>query len=364
MANLSQNDRTIIAEHPLDTSLDHLREPLRKAEQDYRPRSISHDVSVGSLDSGLQKAISRLLNALGGHEVAFNLHSKIGIDNVATELSNLFGLIQRGRYDYEHYRALSRLVVKRAPDVDIWNAVFDLIIIISRTTPPTSIPVSFDGTPVTKSSSSFQGSEQTRRIIEPEIFYEIKRCTCRDVDGFFEKYFEGRSWSRKSKAIYNVMNEQYRDGRWTDFPDPPDEDAVWDWLSRFQNKHLSDSHGILYTTESSSDLTGGEAQRQLDLFVKRRGIETSGNHNWKDVCVIGELKRSKWPLKKILLQLARGTCAMPSPSSPPAALSTAFFCTAPPWSYGCLIALARTAQGNLTYTRNLRNSSELSRGTP
>ena len=295
----------IIAEHPLDTSLDHLREPLRKAEQDYRPRSISHDVSVGSLDSDLQKAISRLLHALGGHEVAFNLHSKIGIDNVATELSDLFGLIQRGRYDYEHYRALSRLVVKRAPDVDIWNAVFDLIIIISRTTPPTSIPVSFDGTQITKSSSSFQGSEQTRRIIESEMFYEIKRCTYRDVDGFFEKYFEGRSWSRKSKAIYNVMNKQYRDGRWTDFPDPPDEDAVWDWLSRFQNKHLSDSHGILYTTESSSDLTGGEAQRQLDLFVKRRGIETSGKHNWKDVCVIGELKRSKWPLKKILLQLAR-----------------------------------------------------------
>ena len=305
MADLSQNDRTIIAEYPLDTSLDHLREPLRKAEQDYRPHSISHDVSVGSLDSGLQKTISRLLNALGGHEVAFNLHSKIGNDNVATELSKLFALIQRGRYDYEHYRALSRLVVKRVPDVDIWNAVFDLITSIFRTTPPTSIPVSFDGTPITKSSSSFQGSEQTRRIIESEMFYEIKRCTYRDVDGFFEKYFEGRLWSGKSKAIYNAMKKQYRGGGWANFPDPPNEDAVWEWLSLFQDKHLSNSPGVLYTTESTSDLTGGEAQRQLDLFVKRRGIETGGKHDWKDVRVIGELKRSKWPLKRILLQLAR-----------------------------------------------------------
>ena len=101
------------------------------------------------------------------------------------------------------------------------------------------------------------------------------------------------------------MTKRYRGGRWTDFSSQSDEDAEWDWLSRFQDKHLSDSRGILYTTESTSDLTGGEAQRQLDIFVKRRGIETSGKHDWKDVRVIGELKRSKWPFKKILLQLAR-----------------------------------------------------------
>ena len=61
-------------------------------------------------------------------------------------------------------------------------------------------------------------------------------------------------------------------------------------------------------TESASDLTGGEAQRQLDLFIKRRGIEVSGKHNWKDVRVIGELKQSKWTLNKSLLQLARYMC--------------------------------------------------------
>lgn len=71
MANLSASDRNIIAEHPLDTYLDHLREPLRKAEQDYRPRSISHDGAVDRPDSDPQKTISRLLSALLGHEVAF-----------------------------------------------------------------------------------------------------------------------------------------------------------------------------------------------------------------------------------------------------------------------------------------------------
>lgn len=305
MANLSQNDRNIIAEHPLDTSLDHLREPLRKTEQSYKSSSLSFDGAADVPNLGPQKVISRLLYALQGHEVALDLRSKIGNNDIASELSELFKHVRSGRYNYEHYRALSRLVIKQASDVDIWNAVFDLIITVSRTTPPTSIPPSFDGTPITISSSSFQGSEQTRKIIESAMFYEIKGCTYRDVDGFFEKYFEGRRWSRKSKEIYNAVKKQYRGGRWTDFPDPPDEDAVWDWLSRFQDKYLSDSRSVFYTTESTSDLTGGEALRQLDVFIKRRGIENNGKHNWKDVRVVGELKQSKWDLKPLLLQLAR-----------------------------------------------------------
>ena len=304
MANLSPTDLTIIAKYPLDVSLDHLHDSLRKVEQNYEPGSLSHHDAVDSPDSGPQQAISRLLVTLMDHEAALDLQSKTRSGDVATELFKLRKRVRNGDFDYKYYRTLSRLVIKQAPDIDIWDAVFDLIITVSRITPPTSIPVSSDGTPITKSSSSFQDSEQTRRIIESAMFYEIKRCTYRDVDGFFEKYFEEPRWSRKSKAIYKAMNKQYRDGRWTDFPDPPDEDAVWDWLSRFQDRHLSGSRGILYTTESISDLTGGEAQRQLDLFVKRRGIETSRKHDWKDVRVIGELKQSKWPLKKILLQLA------------------------------------------------------------
>ena len=305
MANLSQSDRNIIAEHPLDTSLDHLREPLRNTEQRYKPASLLFDGAADTSDYEPYEAISKFLLALMGHKAAYNLRSKISESNIATELSKIFGFVQSSRYDYEHYRALSRLIVTKASDVDIWNAVFNLIFIVSRTTPPTSIPLSFDGTPITISSSSFQGSEQTRKIIESAMFYEIKRCTYRNVDGYFEKYFEGRQWSGKSKEIYNAVKKQYKGGRWIDFPDPPDEDAVWNWLSRFQDKCLSDSRSVFYTTESTSDLTGGEARRQLDVFTKRRGIENNGKHNWRDVRVVGELKQSKWELKKILLQLAR-----------------------------------------------------------
>ncbi|KAL2041153.1 hypothetical protein N7G274_006097 [Stereocaulon virgatum] len=213
------------------------------------------------------------------HKAAYNLRSKISESNIATELSKFFGFVQSSRYNYGYFRALSRLIVKKASDVDIWNAVFNLILTVSRTTPPTSIPPTFDDTPITISSSSFQGSEQTRKIIESAMFYEIKGCTYRNVDGYFEKYFEGRHWSRKSEEISNAVKKQYKGGRWTDFSDPPDEDAVRNWLSRFQDKYLSDSRGVFYTTGSTSNLTGGETRSQLDVFTKRRRIENNGKHN-------------------------------------------------------------------------------------
>ena len=229
MANLSQNDRNIIAEHPLDTSLDHLREPLRKTEQSYKPGSLSFDGAADGPDLGPQKAISRLLSTLLGHEVAFNLRSKVGNNDIASELFELFKRVRSGRYNYEHDRALSRLVVKRASDVDIWNAVFDLIITVSRTTPPTSIPPSFDGTPITSSSASQQGGEQTQKMVDGRIFEEIKGCTCQNVEGFFSKYFEGKPWTERTKRIYQAVQERHADGRWTDFSQTPVQNEVCKW---------------------------------------------------------------------------------------------------------------------------------------
>ncbi len=60
MANLSQNDRNIIAEHPLDKCLDHSQDPLRKAEQNYRPGPIPYNDTLTGQDLTRQEAISNL----------------------------------------------------------------------------------------------------------------------------------------------------------------------------------------------------------------------------------------------------------------------------------------------------------------
>ncbi|KAL9130813.1 MAG: hypothetical protein Q9175_006929 [Cornicularia normoerica] len=305
MANLSQNDRNVIAEHPLDKCLDHLQDPLRKAEQNYRPGSLSYDSTVDNHDQGPQKIISRLLYTLQGHEAALDLRSKTGSEDIASELSALFRRVRKGNFMYEHYRALSRLVVKQASDVDVWNAVFDLITTVSRTTPPTSIPISFDGTPITSSSASQQGSEQTQKLVEGRIFEEIRECTYQDVEGFFSKYFEGKPWTERTKEIYQAVQDRHVDGRWTDFPQTPVQNDVYEWWFHFQDEFLWKERGVYYTS-TTKDLTGSEAKRQIDLFVKPNNEKLSKVvHDWKDVEVIGELKESNKDKKATLLQIGR-----------------------------------------------------------
>lgn len=142
--------------------------------------------------------------------------------------------------------------------------------------------------------------------MEGRIFEEIKSCTYRNVGGFFSKYFEGKDWTEQTKEIYQTVQDRQAGGRWTDFPDPPVQNAVLEWLFRFQEEFLSDARGVYYTSESSKDLTGAEARRQLDIFIKRKSNVSRTAHNWKDVQVIGEHKTSNSKdFKPLLLQLGR-----------------------------------------------------------
>ena len=304
MLDLSQQDRDIIARYPLNGSLDFLRDKL--SATDKRPTTAIQ---------GPQKTVSLLLAALMGHEAAYNLGSKSGSTDLASELSKAFTLIRTGPFNHKYFRPLSLLVVDQAPDTDIWEAVFSLLSTLARTTPPLSAPTSLDGTPITRSSSSFQGSEQTRKILEPALFYEIQQCTYRNVGGFFEKYFDEKNWERRSKVILRSVTRKtkqrqswYDSKRWAGIIDQPEEEEMWGWFSRFQKEFLSKSPGVFYAARNTKDLTGAEAKRQLDVLMKRRAnVDCDGEHrhDWKDVLVIGELKQSEQDFKPVLLQLSR-----------------------------------------------------------
>ena len=84
------------------------------------------------------------------------------------------------------------------------------------------------------------------------------------------------------------MKVRHVDGQWTDFPDPPVENAVWDWLSSIQDNYFADTPGRYYIASTPADLTGAEARRQLDLLVKRRTDTADMTHDWKDVYVVGD----------------------------------------------------------------------------
>lgn len=140
MATLSQDDRDLIARHPLDKTLYHLHKPLRDAEQSHTSTSSLHGDAADDSQDGDQKAISRLLSALMGAEVALDLRSKPSSRDVVSELAALVRRVRKGDFSYAHYRPLVRLVIQKASDFEIWSAVLDLITTLSRVTPPPSVP--------------------------------------------------------------------------------------------------------------------------------------------------------------------------------------------------------------------------------
>jgi hypothetical protein len=74
-----------------------------------------------------------------------------------------------------------------------------------------------------------QGGEQTQKLVKVRIFEELRECTYQDVDGFFSKFFEGRPWTDRTKKIYEAVQERHVDGRWTDFPKTPVQNAFCQW---------------------------------------------------------------------------------------------------------------------------------------
>jgi hypothetical protein len=100
MANLSQDDRTVITKHPLDDCLDHLRDSLRKAEHSFEPSSTSDNGVSETRNQGPLKAVLKLFSTLQIHDVAFTLRSKTGNENLVSELSTLIRYVQNNNFDY------------------------------------------------------------------------------------------------------------------------------------------------------------------------------------------------------------------------------------------------------------------------
>ncbi|KAL9024104.1 MAG: hypothetical protein Q9196_006756 [Gyalolechia fulgens] len=315
MANLSQDDRTVIAKHPLDGCLDPLRNELRKAEQSYGPSSTSDNGAGDSRDRGPLKAVSKFLSTLQTHDVAFTLRSKTGAGDLASELSTLFRRVRNGDFNYHQYRPLSLLVIRKAPDLDVWNAVFDLIKSISRISPPTSIPsspplksiqTSFYGTPLVRSSASFRDSQQTRNVIRTPVLEELSGRTFVDVKQFYTKYFENREWS---KTVDQIYKEAPSNDLLHGFPEAlqPEELEIWTWLDEFQKKYLIDAPGLYCRAKSKKDITGALGERQLDIVLKDRTAPFAEPHHTKDFRVIGELTKTKksacWKAKFIQLAI-------------------------------------------------------------
>lgn len=241
--------------------------------------------------TGLKNLALDLFIALQNLSVARYLPSSSGRGILLGDLSKFVSLLSSDDVDVKSVIPLHEKVIVHAADEDIWSAVTSLVSL--RTTPPTIFNKATFDTPLKSTSSSQQGSEQTHDEIDPRILQEINGCVYQNTRGFYEKYFEGRSWSAAVEKMVRAADPQIVDGRWTEYPNPPSQKAFLDWFWTFQAQFFREPRGT-YNTSHSTPLAGSDWRRQPDLFlIPSRTTKRDGKYNWTDVQVIGELKQSE-----------------------------------------------------------------------
>jgi len=285
---LSEEELQIISERPLAAILNPLRDKLR---------------DTNTADEPQQEDVASLLSALVGSAAAFSLPSPDGRGDVASVLLAILKRIRGGLVDLGQFRPLIEHAIASS-DVHIWEEVYTIIETVSDITPPSSLAATFKGTPV-KSSSSRLADTETRDIVERELFFEIKDCTFRNVDGFVDKFFNVESWNREQKAMLKGVMAAHNGKSWTEFPIVPDEKPVWVWFRSLEDRFLSDAPHKLHTTKTANHFK--ERKGQMDLFFQIPATQPGNTPTYKDILVIGEHKKSydKSRFKEDFLQLTR-----------------------------------------------------------
>ena len=284
---LSARQISIIEENPLGDALTTIRNKLRGCAG-----VLSHDV------------VANLLGVLVTSPAALDLPAPGGNGDIAEKLFYLRREVRAGVIKLDQFRPLVRSVVDKSTDIDIWESVFNTVETFSALSPPSSIAPTFRGTPIKTSSSRLADSE-TRDIVAGELFEEIKNCTFRNVGGFWDKFFDSKSWREEQNAMLKGMLTAHDGKRWTDFPKVPDEELVWDWLRSMEERFLDGAPYKFHTTRTANQFK--ERKGQVDLFLQKPAAGASDIFWYKNVLVVGEQKKSydTSRFKADLLQLTR-----------------------------------------------------------
>jgi hypothetical protein len=252
-----------------------------------------------------------LTEALLIEPAAHLLPSRIAERTLRRDLAIILGRLDSNDVDVTSAIPLVEQVVDNDPtsqtwSENIWLAVFDFVARTSPNTLPTALENAILDTPLRSSSASQSGIEQTHDEVDQRILEELTGRVYYDVGGFYERYFEGKSWMDTAEEIYDKSRPRYTNNRWSRWPEPSLQIPFYEWFMDLQNSILSGLRHK-YCTSANKILRGSEADRKLDIFlIPTDDVPLDGEHGWSNVLVIGEHKRNSAEDRSIstLLQLA------------------------------------------------------------
>ncbi|KAG6300852.1 hypothetical protein E4U45_003641, partial [Claviceps purpurea] len=306
MADLTEEERTIILSNPFGNSLDSVREALRNAEEDAQGEAFDAERSNPWLE-----AVSKLFAALCFSRAGLRLAGRIEKRrHLSSNLGDICTRLENHELPIQVFRPLSQLVLNQASDIDIWTAVIAVIDTQNKDTPPTYQPLSWP---------SFK---YTATEADAEVFDEICNSTHCAVGGFHQKYFEGHEWNSRAAEVWQRSKHLYSDSekKWLHLPLQPTEENVFSWWLGLQNDFLATERAeysgrpVQYEDGSDSEDYDSDSEhcgsvsrysRELELLVKmRKNGSAVEAHDWRDVLAIGRVAQSEQTeAKELLLQL-------------------------------------------------------------
>ncbi|CAD6501121.1 BgTH12-01375 [Blumeria graminis f. sp. triticale] len=214
-------------------------------------------------------------------------------NNVNSRLIKLSYRIESTPFDLAPFEPLASLILSGATDIEVWKSLLQLLDTLESIL-----------------ASQEEKEEKEKNIAAESVFRRAATTQAR----FWKKYFTNKTW--EDHCIDLAKEFVKRSGEEDlKFPAHPKEKLVYNWMKAVETKIFDQSsktcdistsasssktggdvHHITksqFNTANAHEFDGGQTIRQVDYFIKRRGLPTSDRHHWRDVLVVGEFTESK-----------------------------------------------------------------------
>ena len=144
-----------------------------------------------------------LILALQNLPVARLLPSPNGRGILLGDLSRFVSLVVSDNFDLKSVIPLLNKVVNKAPDEDIWGAVYHLV---TESTPrPRQLPY-LNRTPISFNTGSLANTSEYRKHFDGALKDELDSSLYIDIPGFFDAFFSELT-SLESVAVFRKCKE-------------------------------------------------------------------------------------------------------------------------------------------------------------
>ena len=261
-------------------------------------------VALSNVYIGFKNLVLDLILALQNLPAARLLPSPNGRGILRGDLLRFISLVVSNDFDTKSVTPLLNKIIDKAPDADIWDAVYSLV--VESTPPPRPLPYP-NRTPISFNTGSLTNTSEFRKHFDGALKDELGSSLHIDIPNFFDTFFgELMNLESVAGAVFKKCQEDenplYKEGEgggWRDWPEDAQEEKVLKWFKERVDIFLEFAKESGLTPEvrrrpfgqPTQHLSGSTTRRKLDVgFAKDTKINESLRHDWSQILVPGELK--------------------------------------------------------------------------